>query len=168
MTDGAYMLEAGGPKADERFCHECGVRDGSRHLSDRFKYGLDKYWMFGEQYVTRCEICKNLGRQPLNIEVGICKGCYEKMGGRDDKERKAWRQEMEGPEFREDVEVKQPLTRPLSLSTLPPELLLAVIDQLESDDRLVLCGVSRLFISFIPKLTHNSELLAIERDERNG
>ena len=75
---------------------------------------------------------------------------------------------MEGPEFREDVEVKQPLTRPLSLSTLPPELLLAVIDQLESDDRLVLCGVSRLFISFIPKLTHNSELLAIERDERNG
>lgn len=67
---------------------------------------------------------------------------------------------MDGPTCDIDANESDP-AKPLSLTTLPPELLLFIIGHLRTDDRLVIRTVSRLFANFIPAPTH-ADLLQYE------
>lgn len=64
-------------------------------------------------------------------------------------------------------EIEADSSHPASLITLPPELLLIIIDKVAADDRMILRGVSRFFFDTIPQPIH-ADLLVIETENWAG
>lgn len=136
----------------KRFCNDCGIRD----LPGEFRYPAGfEFWdgnVRSKSWV-RCRLCLKVAKPIGNCCFGVCVSCY---GGSD---RNMLENSFESPTTNECSAQNAP-----TLSSLPPEILLAIVTHLRMDDTLILRDVSQFFSTFIPQPTHE-QLLAEEKED---
>ena len=152
----------------ERFCLDCGVRD----LPGDFRYQQGENWTDGRGRWSRCKNCHRIGRTLQDfISPGLCEPCC-RVRIKEGRERgeilepgKKWNAADESSKV---DEVRPEAPYPPTLISLPTQLLQSVIFILESDSRLMLRGVCRLFGELMPKarteMERRQSLIAIETE----